>query len=63
VASALVSATIPLASSAATELLNVSYDPTRELYQDFNSAFAKHWEAKTGEKRNGMTWLGWEYWW
>ncbi len=29
-------------------LLNVSYDPTRELYQDFNSAFAKHWKAKTG---------------
>jgi sulfate transport system substrate-binding protein len=31
-------------------LLNVSYDPTRELYQDFNAAFAKHWQAKTGEK-------------
>ncbi|ODT63975.1 MAG: ABC transporter permease [Nitrosomonadales bacterium SCN 54-20] len=31
-------------------LLNVSYDPTRELYQQFNSAFAKHWESKTGEK-------------
>ena len=31
-------------------LLNVSYDPTRELYQDFNAAFAKHWLAKTGEK-------------
>lgn len=31
-------------------LLNVSYDPTRELYQQFNSAFAKHWEGKTGEK-------------
>ena len=31
-------------------LLNVSYDPTRELYEDFNQAFAKHWEAKTGEK-------------
>ncbi|MBV5284948.1 MAG: sulfate ABC transporter substrate-binding protein [Methyloversatilis discipulorum] len=30
-------------------LLNVSYDPTRELYQDFNSAFAKHWKAKTGD--------------
>ncbi len=28
-------------------LLNVSYDPTRELYEDFNAAFAKHWEAKT----------------
>jgi len=34
---------------AATELLNVSYDPTRELYQDYNAAFVKHWKAKTGE--------------
>src|SRR5258708_24739339 len=31
-------------------LLNVSYDPTRELYQDYNVAFAKYWEGKTGEK-------------
>jgi sulfate transport system substrate-binding protein len=31
-------------------ILNVSYDPTRELYQEFNSAFAKHWEEKTREK-------------
>jgi sulfate/thiosulfate-binding protein len=30
-------------------LLNVSYDPTRELYQDFNAAFAKYWQAKTGQ--------------
>ncbi len=30
-------------------LLNVSYDPTRELYQEFNGAFAKHWQAKTGQ--------------
>ena len=29
-------------------LLNVSYDPTRELYVDFNRAFAAHWKAKTG---------------
>lgn len=35
---------------AATELLNVSYDPTRELYAEFNTAFAKHWKAQTGEK-------------
>jgi len=34
---------------AQTTLLNVSYDPTRELYQDFNAAFAKHWKAQTGE--------------
>jgi sulfate transport system substrate-binding protein len=30
-------------------LLNVSYDPTRELYQDYNVAFAKYWKAKTGQ--------------
>jgi len=30
-------------------LLNVSYDPTRELYAEFNGAFAKHWKAKTGQ--------------
>ena len=37
------------AAQADTTLLNVSYDPTRELYADFNAAFAKHWKAKTGE--------------
>lgn len=31
------------------KLLNVSYDPTRELYQEYNPAFAKHWKGKTGE--------------
>ena len=30
-------------------LLNVSYDPTRELYQDFNASFAKYWKEKTGQ--------------
>lgn len=34
---------------AQTTLLNVSYDPTRELYQEFNKAFAIHWKQKTGE--------------
>lgn len=37
------------AGPAAVTLLNVSYDPTRELYQDFNAAFAKSWKAKTGQ--------------
>jgi len=37
------------AQAADISLLNVSYDPTRELYQDFNAAFAKHWKAKTGD--------------
>ncbi|OGR83594.1 MAG: ABC transporter permease [Elusimicrobia bacterium RIFCSPLOWO2_01_FULL_54_10] len=31
------------------KLLNVSYDPTRELYQEFNAAFARHWKEKTGD--------------
>ena len=30
-------------------LLNVSYDPTRELYVEYNAAFARHWKAKTGQ--------------
>src|SRR5436190_21023965 len=34
---------------ADTTLLNVSYDPTRELYQEYNAAFAKFWKAKTGD--------------
>lgn len=37
------------AFSARIELLNVSYDPTRELYQDFNKAFAAHWKKQTGD--------------
>ena len=37
------------AAAADITLLNVSYDPTRELYQDYNTAFAKHWKAKTGD--------------
>ena len=45
----------PGSSSAAVvapdsiELLNVSYDPTRELYVEFNAAFAKHWKQKTNQ--------------
>src|SRR5882762_5950058 len=31
------------------KLLNVSYDPTREFYDDFNMAFAKYWQGKTGD--------------
>jgi len=37
------------AASAQNRLLNVSYDPTREFYQEFNQAFAKHWKAKSGK--------------
>jgi sulfate transport system substrate-binding protein len=39
----------PSAYAADVSLLNVSYDPTRELYQDVNQAFAKEWKAKTGD--------------
>jgi sulfate transport system substrate-binding protein len=38
-----------LAARAETVLLNVSYDPTREFYQEYNAAFAKHWKETTGE--------------
>src|ERR1700690_1055294 len=37
-----------LFAAGPAKLLNVSYDPTRELYQDINAAFAKQWKAKTG---------------
>src|SRR5437016_9796366 len=36
-------------SAARVTLLNVSYDPTRELYVEFNAAFARYWKAKTGQ--------------
>lgn len=36
-------------SAKEVTLLNASYDPTRELYQDFNAAFSKSWQAKTGD--------------
>jgi sulfate/thiosulfate transport system substrate-binding protein len=38
-----------IAAAKDVVLLNVSYDPTRELYQEFNAAFARHWKAKTGD--------------
>ena len=34
---------------AQATLLNASYDPTRELYKEFNAAFARHWKAQTGQ--------------
>ena len=39
----------PAVRAANITLLNVSYDPTRELYEDYNQAFAKYWKAKTGD--------------
>jgi sulfate/thiosulfate transport system substrate-binding protein len=38
-----------VAQAKEIKLLNVSYDPTRELYQEFNAAFVKHWKEKTGD--------------
>ncbi|MFG5410325.1 sulfate ABC transporter substrate-binding protein [Piscinibacter sakaiensis] len=49
-AAGLAAAALP--ARADTTLLNVSYDPTREFYQQFNAAFAKQWKAKTGETVN-----------
>ena len=46
---ALFSQVVPLAHATDISLLNVSYDPTRELYADYNKAFAKYWKAKTGD--------------
>jgi sulfate transport system substrate-binding protein len=37
------------AHAAEVSILNVSYDPTRELYQDYNAAFAKYWKAQSGD--------------
>ncbi len=48
---ATVSFAAPITASAKdVTLLNVSYDPTRELYADYNAAFAKYWQDKTGDK-------------
>ncbi len=41
-------ATVIGAQAQTTELLNVSYDPTRELYVEYNAAFSRHWQATTG---------------
>ena len=46
---ALVAATFGASAQAPVTLLNVSYDPTRELYVEFNAAFTKYWKAKTGQ--------------
>ncbi|MDD4911120.1 MAG: sulfate ABC transporter substrate-binding protein [Sideroxydans sp.] len=49
IASALTLALAGNSYAAEIKLLNVSYDPTRELYQEYNTAFAKYWKAKTGD--------------
>lgn len=50
VAGALASVSMAQSARADRSLLNVSYDPTRELYQQFNESFAKHWAEEKGEK-------------
>jgi len=49
VLTALAGGALPQLAQAQTELLNVSYDPTRELYKEFNAAFAAYWKKETGE--------------
>src|SRR5580692_6115487 len=46
---ALLGPSVAAATAKDITLLNVSYDPTRELYQDFNAAFAKYWKEKAGQ--------------
>ena len=45
----LASSLAAVAGAKEVQLLNVSYDPTRELYQEYNAAFVKYWKAKTGD--------------
>jgi len=46
---ALAAAAAPVLAQSPVNLLNVSYDPTRELYQEINKAFAAHWQQKAGQ--------------
>jgi sulfate transport system substrate-binding protein len=53
VLSAIIATALTIGSACAQmTLLNVSYDPTRELYKDFNAAFGKYWQGKTGQVVN-----------
>ena len=47
---AVAAASVSRGSAAGVTLLNVSYDPTRELFTEFNAAFAKYWKGKTGQE-------------
>ena len=49
IASVLLALSAPLAHAKEVTLLNVSYDPTRELYEEYNAAFARYWKGKTGD--------------
>src|SRR5882762_6776460 len=45
----LMTSMVAMAAQAGQTILNVSYDPTRELYEDYDVQFAIHWKAKTGQ--------------
>src|SRR3974390_2244623 len=45
----LTSSLVTMAVGKEIKILNASYDPTRELYQEYDAAFAKYWKAKTGD--------------
>jgi sulfate/thiosulfate-binding protein len=49
IATALLVSAVCVRAQSPIELLNVSYDPTRELYEDYNAAFSKYWKAKSGQ--------------
>lgn len=49
---AVVLAVTSFGAKADTDILNVSYDPTRELYKDYNAVFANYWKKQTGETVN-----------
>ena len=49
VAAVLLAAAVGKVQAADVTLLNVSYDPTREFYKEYNQAFAKYWKAKNGD--------------
>src|SRR4051812_46215763 len=48
-AALILSAATAFAAPDPIQIVNVSYDPTRELYQEYDAAFAKHWKAETGQ--------------
>lgn len=49
IAAALLALGLNGVAQAATTLLNVSYDPTREFYQEYNQAFGQYWKQRTGQ--------------
>ena len=49
IASVVLALATPFAQAKEVTLLNASYDPTRELYVEYNAAFAKYWKGKTGD--------------